>query len=244
MLRSSLTGSAFSLLVFALTAASFTARAQEPVAPSAPEVRNEVIVSVKEQRLMLLQNGAKVTTYPVSTSKFGVGDDWGRMTTPVGAMAVAQKIGDHAPLGAVFHNRRYTGEILRPNAPGRDPIVTRIIWLRGLEPTTAHAFARCIYIHGTAEERTIGRPASYGCIRMKSKDVTALYSQLPLGAVVQVTPGKLPSVPKAKVIYEYRAPDAPVEVGRTPGPVVRTKGVTPEQKNASSSRQTHRGGNA
>ncbi|MFN2475480.1 MAG: L,D-transpeptidase family protein, partial [Chthoniobacterales bacterium] len=174
MLRSSKIGSAFSLLVIGLPLVSFTVRAQEPAAAApVPEVRNEVIVSVKDQKLMLLQNGAKVTTYPVSTSKFGIGDDWGRMTTPVGAMAVAQKIGDHAPQGAVFHNRRYTGEILRPNAPGRDPIVTRIIWLRGLEPTTAHAFARCIYIHGTAEERTIGRPASYGCIRMKSTDVTA-----------------------------------------------------------------------
>ncbi len=247
MLRSPLIGSSFLLLAFGLPLASFTARAQDPTAGApapGPEVRNEVIVSVKDQKLMLLQNGAKVTTYPVSTSKFGIGDDWGRMTTPVGAMAVAQKIGDHAPLGAVFHNRRYTGEILRPNAPGRDPIVTRIIWLRGLEPTTAHAFARCIYIHGTAEERTIGRPASYGCIRMKSTDVTALYNQLPVGAIVQVTPGKLPNVPKAKVIYEYRAPDAPVEANRTPGPVLRTKGVTPEQKNASSARRIARGGNA
>lgn len=165
---------------------------------------------------MLLQNGAKVTTYPVSTSKFGLGDGWGRMTTPVGAMAVAQKIGDHAPMGAVFHNRRYTGEILKPNAAGRDPIVTRIIWLRGLEPSTSNAFARCIYIHGTAEERTIGKPASYGCIRMKSADVAKLYSQLPLGAVVQVVTNKLPNLPKAKKVYEYRAPDAPTEVGRPP----------------------------
>lgn len=242
MLRSLLIGLAFSRLAFALP----VTRAEEPAAAAAPvpEVRNEVIVSVQEQKLMLLQNGAKVTTYPVSTSKFGVGDDWGRMTTPVGAMAVAQKIGDHAPLGAVFHNRRYTGEILKPNAPGRDPIVTRIIWLRGLEPTTAHAFARCIYIHGTAEERTIGRPASYGCIRMKSKDVTDLYNQLPLGAIVQVTPGKLPRVPKAKVIYQYRAPDAPVERNREPSPVVHVRGATPEQKNASSSRRLAAGGNA
>ncbi len=141
-------------------------------AAGVPEVKNEVIVSVKDQRLMLLQNGAQVTTYPVSTSKFGVGDSSGRMTTPLGAMAVAQKIGDHAPTGAVFHNRRFTGEILRPNAPGRDPIITRIIWLRGLEASTSRAFSRCIYIHGTPEEKTIGRPASFGCIRMKSKDVT------------------------------------------------------------------------
>ncbi|MBA2271910.1 MAG: L,D-transpeptidase [Chthoniobacterales bacterium] len=202
-------------------------------APPAPEsIRNEVIVSVKEQKLMLLQNGAKVTTYPVSTSKFGLGDGFGRMTTPVGAMAVAQKIGDHAPVGAVFHRRRFTGEILKPNAPGRDPIITRIIWLRGLEASTARAFARCIYIHGTPEEKRIGKPASYGCIRMKSKDVAALYSQLPVGAVVQVVTDKLPRVRKAKVIYDIKAPDAPVEKGR-PSPLVNSPGQTgATQKNA------------
>ena len=162
------------------------------------EIPNSVIVSVKDQKLMLLQNGARVAVYPVSTSKYGLGDYWGRMTTPLGYLQVAQKIGDHAPTGAVFHNRRFTGEILTPNAPGRDPVITRIIWLRGLEQQNAHAFGRCIYIHGTPEEKTIGRPASYGCIRMKSKDVTALYQQLPVGAVVQIVDGKLPNVPKAK----------------------------------------------
>ena len=202
-------------------------------APPAPEaVRNEVIVSVKEQKLMLLQNGARVTTYPVSTSKFGLGDGFGRMTTPVGAMAVAQKIGDHAPQGAVFHRRRLTGEILKPNAPGRDPIITRIIWLRGLEASTARAFARCIYIHGTPEEKRIGKPASYGCIRMKSKDVAALYRQLPVGAVVQVVTDRLPRVPKAKVIYDIKAPDAPTEKGR-PSPVVNSPdAAAATQKNA------------
>jgi lipoprotein-anchoring transpeptidase ErfK/SrfK len=158
---------------------------------------NQVIISVREQKLMLLQDGAKVATYPVSTSKFGLGDAWGRMTTPLGYLAVAQKIGDHAPTGAVFHNRRFTGEILLPNAPGRDPVITRIIWLRGLELQNAHAFSRCIYIHGTPEEKLIGRPASYGCIRMKSSDVASLYEQLPLGALVQIVPDKLPRLPKA-----------------------------------------------
>jgi lipoprotein-anchoring transpeptidase ErfK/SrfK len=176
-------------------------------------IPNTVVVSVKEQKLMLLQNGAKVAVYPVSTSKYGLGDYWGRMTTPLGYLQVAQKIGDHAPTGAVFHNRRFTGEILSPNAPGRDPVITRIIWLRGLEEQNAHAFARCIYIHGTPEEKTIGKPASYGCIRMKSKDVADLYNQLPLGAVVQIVDAKLPNVPKAK------------------NPVVLT-GPTPEQKPA------------
>ena len=81
--------------------------------------------------------------------------------------------------------------------PVATPIVTRIIWLRGLEPSNAHAFARCIYIHGTPEERTIGRPASYGCIRMRSCDVAALYNQIPIGTVVQIVPDRLPKFQNA-----------------------------------------------
>jgi lipoprotein-anchoring transpeptidase ErfK/SrfK len=162
------------------------------------ETPSRVIVSIHDQKLMLLENGAKVATYPISTSKFGLGDRWGSMATPLGFLQVAQKIGDHAPVGAVFHKRRFTGEVLPPNAPGRDPVITRIIWLRGLEPANSHAFARCIYIHGTPEEKAIGRPASYGCIRMKSRDVTALYDQIQLGAVVQIVPDRLPKVPKIK----------------------------------------------
>ena len=98
--------------LLALACLSTIAGANAAVLPAVSKIQalsNQVIVSVKEQKLMLLQNGAKVATYPVSTSKFGLGDGVGKMTTPVGAMAVAQKIGDHAPLGAVFHNRRYTG---------------------------------------------------------------------------------------------------------------------------------------
>ena len=166
-----------------------------------PELRadgpSRVIVSVKEQKLMLMSNGERIATYPISTSKFGLGDAWGRMTTPLGFLQVAEKIGDHAPEGAVFRNRRFTGEILKPNAPGRDPVITRIIWLKGLEAGNAHAFSRCIYIHGTPEERTIGRPASYGCIRMKSRDVAELYAQLPIGALVEIVPDRLPNIPKA-----------------------------------------------
>src|SRR5436189_1833288 len=158
---------------------------------------SRVIISVKEQKLMLMGNGARLATYPISTSKFGLGDAWGHMTTPLGFLQVAEKIGDHAPVGAVFRNRRFTGEILQPNAPGRDPVITRIIWLKGLEASNAHAFSRCIYIHGTPEEKTIGRPASYGCIRMKSQDVTDLYAQLPIGTLVEIVKDRLPDVPKA-----------------------------------------------
>lgn len=158
---------------------------------------HQLIISVRDQKLMLVQNGGEVATYPVSTSMFGMGDSWGRMTTPIGYLAVEKKIGDNVPSGAVFHNRRLTGEILQPNAPGRDPVITRIIWLRGLEAQNAHAFQRGIYIHGTPQEKTIGRPASYGCIRMKSSDVTELYNRVPVGAVVQIIPDRLPKTVQA-----------------------------------------------
>lgn len=180
---------------------------------------SQMIISVKDQKLMLVQPGGKVSTYPVSTSMFGLGDAYGHMTTPLGYLEVEKKIGDNAPVGAVFHNRRWTGEVLQPNAPGRDPVTTRIIWLRGLEPQNAHAFQRCIYIHGTPEEKKIGRPASYGCIRMKATDVAALYDRIPLGTLVQITPDRLPKAGKIKVprsetsngIVAVTAPAAPVE---------------------------------
>src|SRR5881396_684490 len=188
------------------------------------DTSSQLIISVREQKLMLVQNGGKVATYPVSTSMFGLGDDRGRMTTPLGYLAVEKKIGDNVPVGAVFHNRRITGEILQPNAPGRDPITTRIIWLRGLEAQNAHAFQRCIYIHGTPQEKKIGRPASYGCIRMKSKDVAELYEQVPLGAVVQIIPDRLPKMEKAKPRQEIR--NGVIAANVTPRPPAQISAAT------------------
>ncbi|MGI8890108.1 MAG: L,D-transpeptidase [Chthoniobacterales bacterium] len=167
---------------------------------AAPEtvIPPRIIISVRDQKLMVVEDGKRAAIYPVSTSKFGLGDRWGSMATPLGWLQVAEKIGDHAPTGAVFHKRRFTGEILQPNAPGRDPIVTRIIWLRGLEAANANAFNRCIYIHGTPEEKIIGRPASFGCVRMSSKDVTEVYAQIQIGALVRIIPDSLPKLPKLK----------------------------------------------
>ena len=167
-----------------------------PLAQLDPSYR--LIISIRDQKLMFVENGGRVAIYPVSTSKYGVGDFRGKMTTPLGYLMVAKKIGDNAPVGAVFHHRRLTGEVLQPNAPGRDPVTTRIIWLSGLEAQNAQAFRRGIYIHGTPEEKTIGRPASYGCIRMKAADVAVLYNEIPLGALVQITADHLPKVPKAR----------------------------------------------
>ena len=82
--------------------------------------------------------------------------------------------------------------MLPPNAPGRDPIVTRILWLDGQEAQNRHAFSRCIYIHGTPQENQLGKPVSYGCIRMRSKDVATLADSLPVGTTVKITPDHLP----------------------------------------------------
>ena len=134
----------------------------------------------------LLDQGNLMAIYPVSTSKFGLGDFRGSNRTPLGELQVADKIGDGAAPGTVFKDRRRTGEIIAVDAPGRDPIVTRILWLRGREPQNANAYARTIYIHGTPEERNIGRPASYGCIRMRSSDIISLYGIVGRGAQVTI----------------------------------------------------------
>jgi lipoprotein-anchoring transpeptidase ErfK/SrfK len=151
-----------------------------------PDTHHHIVVSIPEQRLALLNDNTLVATFPVSTSKFAISDAVGSRGTPLGELEVAKKIGDHALVGTVFKDRRATGEVLVPDAPGRDPIVTRILWLRGLEPQNANAFGRFIYIHGTAEERNIGRPASYGCIRMRSRDVLQLYDVVGTGARVSI----------------------------------------------------------
>jgi hypothetical protein len=147
-----------------------------------------IIVSVPEQKLYVFdENGHKVAAYRVSTSKYGIGDTRSSYATPTGQLEIASKIGHGAESGTVFHHCRPTREICPPNAPGRDPIVTRILCLRGLEPQNAHALSRGIFIHGTPEERNIGRPASYGCIRMKSRDVLELFEQVRAGTRVEIT---------------------------------------------------------
>jgi lipoprotein-anchoring transpeptidase ErfK/SrfK len=151
-----------------------------------PDTRHHVIVSIPQQRLALLDNGALMATYPISTSKFAIGDAPGSRATPLGEMEIAKKIGGGAVLGTVFKDRRPTGEILVPDAPGRDPIVTRILWLRGRESQNANAYGRYIYIHGTPEERNIGQRASFGCIRMRSRDVIQLYDIVGWGARVTI----------------------------------------------------------
>jgi len=154
-----------------------------------------------------LDRGNLLATYPVSTSKFGLGDRPGSRFTPLGQLQIAEKIGDNAPPGAVFKDRRRTGEIVLANSPGRDPIVTRILWLRGRESQNANAFARDIYIHGTPEERLIGTPASYGCVRMRSTDIVQLYNIVGVGAAVTIVDGPLVSAVPGMVSGHSMGPE-------------------------------------
>ena len=148
---------------------------------------HKIFISIPNQQMVVTLKGNPVATYPVSTSKFGVGDGFGSYATPLGRLEIAKKIGTDARSGTVFKNRLPTGEILPPNAPGRDPIVSRILWLRGLDPWNKNAYDRSIYIHGTVEERNIGHAVSYGCIRMKSADVIELYNEVGIGAEIQIS---------------------------------------------------------
>lgn len=165
------------------------------------DTKNEMIVSVRDQSMLLVKDGKASKLYPISTSKFGLGSDSGSNRTPLGKLEIAQKIGGNARAGTVFKGRRPTGEVIPPNAPGRDPIVTRIMWLRGKESNNSNTFRRLIYIHGTPEEKNIGRPASYGCIRMTSDDVIDLYSRVGVGADVKVIRGSLDRTPEGRKYY-------------------------------------------
>ncbi|MBV9643458.1 MAG: L,D-transpeptidase [Verrucomicrobia bacterium] len=152
----------------------------------APVLETALVVSIPEQKLAVVMKDKVYKSYRISTSRYGEGDALGSWCTPIGRLAVATKIGGSVPLGGVFQRRRYTGEVLSVNAPGRDPIVSRIIWLRGLDYTNKNAFHRCIYIHGTPEEDSLGKKASYGCIRMRSSDVIEIFNWINIGTEVAI----------------------------------------------------------
>jgi lipoprotein-anchoring transpeptidase ErfK/SrfK len=174
---------------------------------AAPDTQHHIVISTRDQKLAVLDRGNLLVTYPVSTSKFGLGDRPGSRFTPLGQLQIAEKIGDNAPPGAVFKDRQRTGEIVLANSPGRDPIVTRILWLHGRESQNANAFGRDIYIHGTPEERLIGRPASYGCIRMRSTDVVQLYNIVGVGAAVTIVDAPLVSAVPGMVSGHSMGPE-------------------------------------
>jgi lipoprotein-anchoring transpeptidase ErfK/SrfK len=171
---------------------------------SAPDRTSQMVVSVRDQKMLLVKDNKPIKAYPISTSKFGLGSQNGSNRTPLGNHVIAKKIGGGAPKGAVFKSRQRTGAIVKPNTPGRDPIVTRILWLSGRDSHNRNTFGRCVYIHGTPAEYKIGSPASYGCIRMKSNDVIDLYSRVGVGSGVKIIRGSLDTTSAGRSYYARR----------------------------------------
>jgi lipoprotein-anchoring transpeptidase ErfK/SrfK len=154
-------------------------------------------VSLAEQRLDLLEDGAVRRSFAVSTSKHGAGELRGSYRTPRGRHVVRAKIGAGQPLGAVFRGRRPTGEIYSPELaaaqPARDWILTRILWLSGTEVGKnrlgdVDTMRRYIYIHGTPDSDALGVPGSIGCIRMGNADIVELFDLVPVGTLVHIAP--------------------------------------------------------
>jgi hypothetical protein len=157
-----------------------------------PPPDRRIVVSVEQQMLVTFENNAPRKKYPVSTSRFGLGDKLRSNQTPVGRLEVIDIIGEGLPKGAMLRGREPTGEIVRANSPGHDAIVTRILRLRGKEPQNARALKRCIYIHGTTAEKCLKSAASWGCVRMGSRDIIRLSHWAFPGTRVDIVPGKLP----------------------------------------------------
>ncbi|MEE9338902.1 MAG: L,D-transpeptidase [Methylococcaceae bacterium] len=152
-------------------------------------------ISIARQQLAFIKQGEVIKTYSVSTAKNGPGESMGSECTPTGWHKVRAKIGKDRPLNAVFISRRPTGEIYTPalsnEYPQRDWVLSRIIWLGGLETGknrygSVDSTWRYIYIHGCPDELMTGTPESHGCIRMKNLDVTDLFNQISVGLKVLI----------------------------------------------------------
>jgi L,D-transpeptidase YbiS len=136
--------------------------------------RPKIDISIRRQRLTLKRGRKTLRTYPISSSRFGLGSEGGSMKTPLGKFRVAEKIGRGAPAGTIFKSR----VALKPGEPlpaTEDFVTSRILWLDGLEEHNANTRDRFIYIHGTKHENKIGKPDSHGCIRMRNDDVIELF---------------------------------------------------------------------
>ena len=156
-------------------------------------------VDLPAQELRLLDGDELLCCYPVSTSRNGGGELEDSECTPRGRHAVDEKIGVDCPINTVFVGRRPTGEIfdheLAARFPERDWILTRILWLRGLEEGVntggdRDSKKRYIYIHGTPDSTAIGRPGSRGCIRMRNADVVELFAAVETDIEVDIIDGE------------------------------------------------------
>ena len=155
----------------------------------------KIEIDIPSQQMKLLQDGKVVRTYSISTAKRGVGEKNGSLCTPRGRHIIRAKIGAGQPENTVFVRRRPTGEIWSPELhaqyPGRDWILTRILWLSGREPGKnrlgdVDTMRRYIYIHGSPETAEMGKPGSIGCVRMRNRDMLELFELVPPYTEVEI----------------------------------------------------------
>jgi lipoprotein-anchoring transpeptidase ErfK/SrfK len=158
-------------------------------------------ISIADQQLYGFSAGQLVLRLPVSTALNGAGEQNGSNCTPRGLHQVRAKIGAGLPLGAVLRGRRWTGETwnaeLHAQFPGRDWILSRILWLSGCEPGinrlgVVDTFRRYIYLHGTPDTEPMGVPLSHGCIRLRNADVLDLFDRVPLHCPVKIDEAACP----------------------------------------------------
>jgi lipoprotein-anchoring transpeptidase ErfK/SrfK len=150
-----------------------------------PEAK--IKISVRAQQLILKCGRNRLASYPVSTSRFGLGSKEGSFKTPTGKFRITEKIGEGMPPGTVFKSRRPVKATKRAMRE-EDLVMTRILWLDGLERRNANTHDRYIYIHGTNHEEKIGLPDSHGCIRMKNADLVELFERVSEGTPVEIRP--------------------------------------------------------
>lgn len=147
-----------------------------------------LLVDVPRQRLILLsKEGFAEGSWPVSTSRFGLGSEEGSFRTPTGRFRIAQKIGAGSPAWMIFKSRIPTGILATPGGK-EDHVLTRILWLEGLDPENANTHDRYIYIHGTNQETLIGTPASHGCVRLRNREMIELFERVEEGDSVTILP--------------------------------------------------------
>jgi len=155
--------------------------------------RDLLYISVQRQSLFHVRGGQLLAEYPIATASAGLGSKVDSYRTPTGLHRVSEKIGDSLPPLGILRDRAFTGAFADPDFAGvdKDWITSRILWLSGLEPGvnqggTVDSHERFIYIHGTANEKSVGTPSSMGCVRMRNSDIIALFEQLPVGALVVI----------------------------------------------------------
>jgi L,D-transpeptidase YbiS len=165
-------------------------------------------VSVARQRLTLKRGREVERTFPVSTSKFGLGTEEGSFKMPTGRFRIAEKIGAGEPLSSAFR-ARVPFQPTAGDLHGDDLVMTRILWLDGLDAANANTHSRYIYIHGTNHEELIGTPASHGCIRMRNADVAELFDLVDVGTLVRITPPRVRNARDAKLKKTLRRETAP-----------------------------------